>query len=370
MSKPFTTIIVFASILIATSGITETKAKSESPKAQEKKTVDAAAVVKSSIEDYSISGTVDEAFGQVEKLGKVVVYVDWDGLTEAGVGKTKRVSVAGKNHTLRQIITRLVVKSANRGKPLGWLIHENVIIVTSQPRAIKLRQRLRDIGTDPVATRQTQKTENTVAGQTYKFDFDGQPLCDVIDYFREITKANIHVNWNALEQSGVDKTQPVTLRAEGISVSKAMDLVLSGINSNKGRMDSIYWVIDDGVVEISTGDVLNREMRTRVFDVSDLLHVVPDSEAQRVKLSTIGEKSNDSGTGFGDMFEDEDKGEKKESLAEQREKLNVALIEIVKNSIGEDMWKPIGQGSISIYKKQLVVTQSLLGFKLMGKSLR
>jgi len=289
----------------------------------------------------------------------------------AGVKKTKRVSVTGKNHTLQQIIGRLILKSANRGKPLGWLIHENIVIVTSQPRAITLRKRLRDIGTAPLGTKQTQKVEKTVAGKMYKFDFDETPLSDVMEYFREIAKVNLHVNWKALEIVGVDKSTPVTLKAEGISISKAMDLILSGINSDKGQLDSIYWVIDDGVVEISTGSMLNREMRTRVYDVADLLHVVPDSQGMRVKLSGIGENKNrDSGGGSDDFFDDEDEDRKEESMSKQRQHANADLINIIKNSIGEDMWDPIGLGTVRIYKKQLIITQSLLGFKLMDKSLK
>ena len=103
-------------------------------------------------------------------MGKVFVYVDWDGLKQAGVRKTKRISITGKNHTLRQVIGRLVVKSATKGKPLGWLIHENIVIVTSQPRAIELRKRFRDIGTAPVSTKQTWEVKKTVTGKMNKFN--------------------------------------------------------------------------------------------------------------------------------------------------------------------------------------------------------
>jgi hypothetical protein len=37
----------------------------------------------------------------------------------------------------------------------------------------------------------------------------------------------------------------------------------------------------------------------------------------------------------------------------------------LKDSIGEDMWKPDGKGSISILNGKLVISQTLLGFKLM-----
>ncbi|MCK5114881.1 MAG: hypothetical protein KAR11_08990, partial [Phycisphaerae bacterium] len=204
----------------------KSKAKVKTPAAAKQKTVDANKAIAEKVESYSITGTVDEAFGRVEKIGKVIVYVDWDGLREAGVKKTKRIAVAGTNHTLKQIIARLVTKSASRGKPLSWLIHENVVIITSQPRAMKLRKRLRDIATAPKATKQTKilekKLEKTVAGKKHKFNFDAIPLSDVIDYFRETFKINIHVNWKALESVGVDKGTEVTLKVKDVSAGKAL----------------------------------------------------------------------------------------------------------------------------------------------------
>ena len=175
ISKSVTTAIVLVFLLLTTSGVySETKAKPKPTRsrAKKKKTIDTKTAVKKTIASYSIFGTVDQAFKQAGKMGKVFVYIDWDRLKEAGVKKTKRISITGKNHTVEQIITRLVVKSANKGKPLGWLIAENVIIVTSQPRALKLRKRLKKIGTDPVSTKRTNKTRKTISGKVHVYDFE------------------------------------------------------------------------------------------------------------------------------------------------------------------------------------------------------
>ena len=49
-------------------------------------------------------------------------------------------------------------------------------------------------------------------------------------------------------------------------------------------------------------------------------------------------------------------------------KFTGVILHIIKNTIGEEMWRPQGKGSIRYFGKNLVVTQSLLGFKLMEKA--
>ena len=48
----------------------------------------------------------------------------------------------------------------------------------------------------------------------------------------------------------------------------------------------------------------------------------------------------------------------------------VADVAFATDTIGEEMWRPMGKGSIRLHNKRLIITQSLLGFKLMEQSLR
>ena len=45
------------------------------------------------------------------------------------------------------------------------------------------------------------------------------------------------------------------------------------------------------------------------------------------------------------------------------------LITTIKESIGEEMWQPEGKGSIKLLRNNLIITQSLLGFKLMRETI-
>ena len=169
---------------------------------------------------------------------------------------------------------------------------------------------------------------------------------------------------------GIARDTPVTLKARGISVAKALNLVLDGVNGSRDRFSRAYWIIEDGIVKIGTGVVFNRATKVRVLEVGDLLMVVPNFKAPRISLSSSSNGSNNSGSGgglFGDDDDDDfnDDDSNADSDNGGREKTKQDLIDILKMSIGDDMWSPAGKGSIKYIRNKLVISQTPLGFKLL-----
>src|SRR5262245_23198462 len=76
-------------------------------------------------------------------------------------------------------------------------------------------------------------------------------LTDCVDYIRDTTGANIHVNWRALETAGITKDTLVNLRLRGIALRKVLDLVLS----EAGEGDLLTYYVDEGVIEITTKQI-------------------------------------------------------------------------------------------------------------------
>ena len=54
------------------------------------------------------------------------------------------------------------------------------------------------------------------------------------------------------------------------------------------------------------------------------------------------------------------------NCAELLERNKKSLVKIVQDSIGDQWWQPNGKGSIRILRNRMIVSQSLLGFKLMA----
>ncbi len=341
--------------------------------------VDPVSVLDKRVKSYSITGTLSQAVGQIEKLGGVQCDVDWQVMEEVGLKRQTPVSVIGEDVKFSQVIDLMLLqlkKRTKNHKPLAWCVRNEVILITTQDNIMNGRvlPNLRSGKLDQLPTSRSVKSQTSQAWEG--FNFKDTPLSEVVETFRKITGVNFHVNWRALESVGIDKDTEISFQAKDISVARALDLTMAQLNADKGKYDSIYWVVDGNVVEISTGAVLDRTMRTQIYEAADLLFVTQNHPGTRVETSVISSSVNTStgGGNSGDKLwnEEDEKDEKdrRKSMRELREETSQSLITIIKNTIGDDMWRPQGKGSVRIHNKKIIITQSLLGFKLMEQSFR
>src|SRR5437762_849899 len=103
-------------------------------------------------------------------------------------------------------------------------------------------------------------------------NFSGVAFADVIDFLRDVSGANIHVDWKILEAAGIGKDAPVNLRLRSVSLRKVLGLVLR----EAGGGDVLTFYADGGVIEITTREVADKQLFTKVYPVEDLLGEVPD----------------------------------------------------------------------------------------------
>ncbi len=106
--------------------------------------------------------------------------------------------------------------------------------------------------------------------------FDAVGFTDVIDFMRDISGANILVNWKALEAAGIDRNTPVNASLRNIKFSKALSIILESVGGGGVKLG---YSVDDGVITVSTKDDLLRNVVVRVYDIRDLLVVIPDYSA-------------------------------------------------------------------------------------------
>lgn len=349
-----------------------------------------------------ISAPLPKALADFARLVGVRLQVDLVGLTDTGIKRTDKVTVKLSRITGGQLLDLILAQVAKNGRPLAWYIDQNVVRVTTQMRVLH-RRRL----PSPAPVRRGEKTKRGVR-LFKKLDFDDMPMEDVITFFRDTSRLNLHVNWRSLEMIGVGRDTPITLKGSNLSLSRALALVLDQLSINRNKLDRVYWVVDRGVVTIATGASLNTGLRSRVYDVADLLMVVPNFQAPSISLgggggSSRGGRQSGGGGGlfggggggssrggrrsgggggsfdgrggsggglFGSRGTDRGSQGNGEDVASQRQRVRDDLIAIIKDSIGEDMWQPIGKGSIRLLGKQLVISQTPLGFKLLEQTAR
>ena len=102
--------------------------------------------------------------------------------------------------------------------------------------------------------------------------FEAVAFTDVIDSLRDISGSKISVNWKAVEAAGIDRKTPVSVNLRNIKTSKALEVILESVGSGQSKLG---FTVDDGVITVSTQAELYRNVVTRVYDIRDLLVILP-----------------------------------------------------------------------------------------------
>jgi len=314
-----------------------------------------------------ISGPTLLALERFSKLVPVAIQLDVEALNRAGLTERRKVTIKAPRATGEQLLDMLLAKLSIKGKPLAWYIERNKVHITTQMRVLQrnLSTTWRPVGQAHIERPTTRPMLRP--GRAGELVFDETPAEEAFEHLKLLGKLNMHVNWPSLEATGIDQDTPVTFRANDISLRQGLNLLTDRLSGTRDKFNRIYWVIDDGVVTIATGRALNRQLRTTVYNAHDLLAVVPNFRAPSLSTSQQENRpSQRSGETFGLDSEDDD--EYDDEVANRRQRVRDSLVEIVKSSIGQDMWQPTGKGSIRLFGKKLVVSQTLLGYKLLAEA--
>jgi hypothetical protein len=199
-----------------------------------------------------------------------------------------------------------------------------------------------------------------------ELNFQGVTLNDALDFMRDVSGANITVNWKALEASGMTRDAQVNLHLTGITLRKALDMLLTEASGG----DTITYVVDQGVIEITTRDLADHMMTTRVYPVEDLLMIVPDfTDAPQFSLDASQNQGNSGGGGGGaaggvtqggstnQIFTGNGtNGTNTEPVKTKAERAQ-ELVDLIEAVISPDVWKEQGgPATIRYYNGMLVVT--------------
>lgn len=115
-------------------------------------------------------------------------------------------------------------------------------------------------------------------------NFDAVAFADCIDFLRDVSGANIFVNWKVLEASGVDRNAPVSVQLKNVRFGKALDTILA----SAGGDVKLTYTADGDVISITVDDTEGDPGGVRrSYEVRDLLGGGnADREAIVLKLIT------------------------------------------------------------------------------------
>jgi beta-lactamase regulating signal transducer with metallopeptidase domain len=115
-----------------------------------------------------------------------------------------------------------------------------------------------------------------------ELNFNAIPFRDVVEFLRDVTGANIFINWSDLESAGISKDAAVTMRVRNVTFAKGLDLILESVSTNP----ELTYTVEGGVIEISTAARAEKKVVVQTYDVSRLAKT--DAEMDSVKKLIVG----------------------------------------------------------------------------------
>ncbi len=198
---------------------------------------------------------------------------------------------------------------------------------------------------------------------------------EAIEWLRTISGANIEVNWGTIEVDAPDIRQAeITVQLKEVPVRRVMESILKAAG---GGVVQLGYVINDGVVTITTITDLNQNVYPQVYDVRDLLVRVPDfvAPSTRIDLGSgsgqtdeYGDSTGSGGadTASGGLF-DSDADESSLTPDETREDIIKKITDLIQTTVGnrEEDWYPNGPGQIASMGGNLIISQTAKNHQLV-----
>jgi hypothetical protein len=178
-------------------------------------------------------------------------------------------------------------------------------------------------------------------------NFAGVTLGDAIDFLRDVSGSNLHVNWAAIEAVGVGRDSVINLRLRNTPLRKVLQLVLS----EAGAGDLLAYYVDDDVIEVTTREIADHDLITRIYPVDDLIMAVPDFVGPDLSL----QGSSTGGSSSGSIVTNTGNENNKDTMTRQQRAEE--LINTITAVIKPDIWQVNGgTAAIRFFNGSLIVT--------------
>jgi hypothetical protein len=187
---------------------------------------------------------------------------------------------------------------------------------------------------------------------TGTLNLEAVPLADALQNIHDRTGLNMAIDWNAIQLLGIDKTTPISINVHGLSVGKALDLILDSAAPNH----QLTYYVKDGIVRITTEAVADQDMVTRIYAIDDLL--VQHETFTQIPFIDIANQTTATVGGGSSQSPIQSAGQPNpQEIEAQRQKTIDSIIAAITSSIRPEIWKQNGgTASIFYFNGNLIVT--------------
>lgn len=186
-------------------------------------------------------------------------------------------------------------------------------------------------------------------------EFADQPLREVMEYIEETTGANLDVKWRTDRlPDGLDPEEVVTASAQNVSALHLLERVLEAYPAEFG--DTPTWqMTSSGEMQIGPRSVLNKYRRIEIYDISDMLLVIPDfTNAPELDLQAASQSGQ--GGGSQSPFRNETQGQDRYDDVPTKDERAQEVIDLLTDLVEPEEWDVSGgTNTIRHYRGTLIV---------------
>ncbi len=189
------------------------------------------------------------------------------------------------------------------------------------------------------------------------------PFTQVMDFIADLTRLNIVVRWQTIEDAGIPRDKPLSIHVKNLRLAQVLWLVM---NEAGGTDVKLAYRASGTLLVLSTAEDLDREMVTKVYDVSDLLARVRSADRTPAIKPPQG-APDDSNTIFDEPRTRSYPPEPSEVGSTGQTPEMRDLIALIRDTIEPDSWNEHGGlGTIHSYRGLLVIRNTLLVHQRIG----
>ncbi|MCR9076834.1 MAG: hypothetical protein NXI07_12425, partial [bacterium] len=191
-------------------------------------------------------------------------------------------------------------------------------------------------------------------------EVEDQPISDLFSFIADVTGAEIepvYIN-DDLDTVGIDPDTEITVKVKEIPALVVLERILLRAQRSEASGEEYTWQFTDyGSIECGPKSRLNENSRVELYDVSDLLYLVPNFDnAPEFDLQSAIQQGGQGGGGGGQSPFSGGNQDPQDitSFADRAE----ALEQLIISTVEPDQWVDLGGdgGSISLYNQSFIIT--------------
>lgn len=189
-------------------------------------------------------------------------------------------------------------------------------------------------------------------------------LRDAFAWWSDNTRIPLVIDWDAMNLDGIDPEQRISLTLSDVSARQLLLILMQNASANTDLPEAqLIAELSPYYLRVMTKRQANREPVTRVYDVRDMLMVIPSfTDAPQFDLNEALSNTNSGGStgggrSGGGLFGDDDEDREREPALTFEER-GEQLAQTIRDSIEPTLWQANGGdvASIKFLNGQLIVS--------------